>query len=85
MAGFGEYDEFSEVNAVGNPNKVIHLDEAGKGAGGFGPVGNTRPATIVSEGLSIETFPRLYCYPQIRKGQSVTKNESLHRSLSSRK
>ncbi len=85
MSDFGEYDPFSSLNAVGNPNKIMHIGEAVSGKTADGPIGNTRPANVVAEGLSIDTYPRLFASPAIRKGQSVTKNESLARSMSSRK
>ena len=83
MGEFSAYDEFSEINAVGNPNKVMQIDNSD--AKSYGPIGNCRPARVPAEGLSIETFPTLYADKATRKGMSTTKNESLHKSFSSRK
>jgi hypothetical protein len=83
MSDFGEYDAFSEINAVGNPNKVMPTSNTSE-SHGYGPIGNCRPAMIVANGLSIDTGT-LFANKALRKDMSTTRNESLKRSLSSRK
>lgn len=79
------YDGFSELNALGNPSKLVSIDAADGGRAGVGPIGNTRPTGIVADGIDISTSPNLYSDKTVRKGMSTTKNESVKRSMAGRK
>jgi hypothetical protein len=80
---FGEYSEFSELNALGNPSKVMYAKAADGGHAGVGPIGNTRPTGIVAEGISIDVGKKDE-YTAIREGMSTGKNKDA-KSMSSRK
>ena len=84
MSEYGCYGEFEGINAVGNPTKVFHIDEADAEAN-EGPVGNVRPGFAVAKGLSIETYPTLFADKAMGKGMSTTHNVSRHRSLGGRR
>lgn len=80
-----EYSEFSELNALGNPNRIISLGENSMNSVGSGPIGNARPGSVVAEGIDIDTFPKLFESPGVRKGMSTTRNESVKRAMGSRR
>jgi len=84
MSEMGEYSGFSELNALGNPYKVMSVSPADGGMPGVGPIGNTRPAGIVAEGINIDTN-RSFASPAIRKGMSTTRNESIKRAMGSKR
>jgi len=80
-----EYSGFAELNALGNPMKVMGVDAADGGRAGVGPIGNTRPTGIVAEGINIDTYPRLFSDRNVRKGMSTTRNESIGRGMSGKR
>lgn len=80
-----EYSQFSDLNALGNPDKIMHVDAADGGMAGVGPIGNTRPAGIPADGINIDTYPRLFSNKSVRSGMSTEKNVSTAKRMASKK